>query len=71
MKKRNNKEFIQNYLSGAFVIMLSLYLQAKICEKKQEGIFAAELAREYEVHITTIHWIIREGERREREEEDQ
>ena len=64
MKKRNNKAFIQNYLSGAFVIILSLYLQAKICEKKQEGISAAELAREYEVHITTIHQIIREGERR-------
>lgn len=46
--------------------MLTLYQRAKIREKSRDGSSASDLAREFEVHVTTIYRVIREGERRKK-----
>ena len=46
-----------------FARMLSLYLRAKIREKVQEGASARDLAAEFKVHVSTIYWVLAEGER--------
>ena len=47
-----------------FARMLSLYLRAKIHEKVREGASARDLAAEFKVHVSTIYWVLAEGERR-------
>jgi len=46
--------------------MLTLYQRAKIREKSRDGTSATDLAREFEIHVTTIYKVIREGERRKK-----